>query len=85
MMSYETFRNLDFSVERIVGEVRKALAKYNAENIDVVIEDGGTTACLMYHSRHDSYPVSDEFPISAVKESDLDRISDEYCVGYWFA
>ena len=71
-------------IEKIIEEVKNVLNKYSCDNIDVIFEDDDrTTLCIMYHSRHNSFPASDKsFPAEGVNLEKLEKELDYLDVGY---
>ena len=51
------------TIDAIISEVKIALEKYSSDNIDVIKElneNNETVLYVVYHSRHNSFPVSDK-------------------------
>lgn len=60
----------------------KALKKYNGENIDIYVDSMSKACTIMYHDRHNSYPIDTGIHIDTVSEKDLDILCVKYNVGY---
>ena len=69
--------------EKIKKAVENALLKYDAENVDIVRQEETNVINIMYHSRHNSFPiVSNVCTANGLSETDIDKISREYDTGY---
>ena len=70
-------------INKILEDVKEALYKYNSDNIDVVRNEETNCLYVTYHSRHNSFPISDkEYPIDEVNLKELEIKLDELGVGY---
>lgn len=71
-------------IRNIETEIKKALRKYDSGNVDFYRnEENPEIGYLMFHSRHNSFPITDEyFNISELNQEDIKKICDEYNIGY---
>lgn len=68
-------------IKQIKSAVEEALSKYDTENVDIM-RDGGVVD-IIYHSRHNSFPIIGNVCSSdGLTESDIDKIADYYDIGY---
>lgn len=70
-------------IDKIKKAVENALLKYDTENVDIVKAEETDTVDIMYHSRHNSFPIiSNVCSANGLSETDIEKISREYDVGY---
>lgn len=70
-------------IQMIKNAVEVALSQYDTENIDIVKSETNSAVDIMYHSRHNSFPiVSNVCTSSGLSESDVDKIAEYYDIGY---
>lgn len=75
--------DLDEANSIIVSAVKDALEKYSADNVDVVRNEETNCLYVTYHSRHNSFSISDDL-INAdyVDLNDLEKQLDDLNVGH---
>ena len=70
-------------IDKIKKAVENALLKYDTENVDIVKAEKTDTVDIMYHSRHNSFPIiSNVCSANGLSETDIEKISRDYDVGY---
>lgn len=70
-------------IQMIKNAVEVALSQYDTDNVDIVKSETGSTVDIMYHSRHNSFPiVSNVCTSDGLSESDIDKIAEHYDIGY---
>lgn len=70
-------------IDKIKKAVENALLKYDTENVDIVKAEETDTVDIMYHSRHNSFPIiSNVCNANGLSETDIEKISRDYDVGY---
>ena len=70
-------------IDKIKKAIENALLKYDTENVDIVKAEETDTVDIMYHSRHNSFPIiSNVCSANGLSETDIEKISREYDVGY---
>ena len=70
-------------IKMIKNAIESALSKYDAENVDIVQDEENGMVDIMYHSRHNSFPiVSNVCESDGLSESDVNQIADDYDIGY---
>ena len=70
-------------IKEIVKDVKTALEKYSSDNIDVVKNGDAMILYITFHSRHNSFPVSNKtYPADGVDFKALERELDALNVGY---
>lgn len=70
-------------IDEIVRDVEAALEKYSGENIDVVKNEETLHLFVTYHSRHNSFPISNKiYPTDGVDLETLERKLDALYVGH---
>lgn len=75
--------NKNEKINKIKDAVKVALSKYDIENVDIVKNEENGIIDIMYHSRHNSFPIVDNVCSSDnLLESDIGKIADCYDIGY---
>ena len=70
-------------LEIIKNAVETALSQYGADNVDMIKNEENGVIDIMYHSRHNSFPiVSNVCTSSGLSEFDVSNIADYYDIGY---
>ena len=67
----------------VVEAVKRALEKYDASNVDVVLDEESNTLNVIYHSKHNSFDI--ESYVADAKNIDFDELEillEEFDVGY---
>lgn len=73
------------AMNTILTAVKKALEKYPPDNVDVVLDEETNSLDVVYHSRHNSFPiVSNLYDVdeNAFTKEELERELDKLNVGY---
>ena len=74
---------MESKILKIKNAVEEALSKYNAENVDITKNEESGTVDIIYHSRHNSFPIISNVCSSVdLSESDIDKIADCCSIGY---
>jgi hypothetical protein len=69
-------------IQMIKNAVEVALSQYDTDNVDIVKSETDSTVDIMYHSRHNSFPiVSNVCTSDGLSESDIDKIAEHYDIG----
>ncbi len=71
------------AIKLVVEAVRRALGKYNPENVDVILNEESNMLDIVYHSRHNSFDI--ESNVANANDIDLRKLElvlEEYDVGY---
>ena len=67
----------------IKNAIENALSKYSAENVDISKNEENGMIDIIYHSRHNSFPIASNVCTSGgLSESDINKIADDYGIGY---
>jgi len=69
----------------ILSAVKKALEKYPPDNVDVVLDEETNSLDVVYHSRHNSFPIASnlyDVDENAFTKEELERELDKLNVGY---
>ena len=75
--------NKNEKIKMIKNAVENALSKYDEENVDIVKDEENGMVDIIYHSRHNSFPiVRDVCSSDGLSESDIDKIANYYDIGY---
>lgn len=71
-----------WNVEKNVihSKIEEALNKYSSGNVDIYVEDN--QIFLMYHSRNDSFLISNICDANGISEAEIEKIADSYDIGY---
>lgn len=70
-------------IQMIKNAVEVALSQYDTDNVDIINSETNNTVDIMYHSRHNSFPiVSNVCASNGLSESDIDEIAEYYDIGY---
>ena len=80
-MSYEEYKNLDFSYEALVGAVRQALSKYNKENVMLHFSNKGKDACIMYVDKTQNFRLSENVSGDKISCQDILGLCESYGIG----
>lgn len=70
-------------IGKIVKHVKKALEKYSTENVDVALNEETNCLYVMYHSDHDSFPITKD--ICQKEHANLEKLAaalDKLDVGH---
>ena len=75
--------NKNEKLQRIEDAVKAALAQFCSDNVDIIKNEDSGMVYIMYHSRHNSFPIIGNVCTSyGLSESDISDIADYYDVGY---
>lgn len=70
-------------IKMIKNAVENALLKYDTENVDIVKDEENGVVDIIYHSRHNSFPIISNVCVAdGLSETDIDKIADYYDIGY---
>lgn len=81
----EEFKNKQKAekIELVKKAVEQALCSYSADNVDINREEVDDMVDIIYHSRHNSFPIiSNVCSADDLTEDDISKIADEYDIGY---
>ena len=69
-------------IKMIKNAIEYALCQYDTDNVDIVKSETNNTVDIMYHSKHNSFPiVSNVCTSNGLSESDIDKIAEHYDIG----
>lgn len=73
---------MDFK-DLLVCAIEDAIDKYTIYHVDIYVEED--EIFLMYHSRHDSFPITDTIcTTNDISLQELEQIAEEYDIGWVF-
>lgn len=79
----EPSETVNATVAEIVKDVKATLEKYSSDNIDVVRNGDNMELYITFHSRHNSFPISNKtYPADSIDFKALERELDALNVGY---
>jgi len=61
------------SIEEILEEMSNHVSEYEDNHVDLVIENQKNVAYIMYHSRHDSFGLSEVFNLEGIDKKELEK------------
>lgn len=70
--------------ETFKDELSKAVIEYGDEHVDITKNEETGKIYGTYHSRHDSFPVTKEYPESMATKSKLIELCKNLNIGYSF-
>ena len=71
------------AIKKLSRHIEVALECYSASEVDIVVDDCQKTIDIMYHSRHNSFPIfSNVCPSDCFTEPELSDIAYSYDIGY---
>ena len=80
---------MEMEIRALEKEIILVLENYNSDDIDIIIDEDNNNISIMYHSRHNSFPVSD-FTIDYSNHNEkqinhlfkeVNKLADKYDLG----
>lgn len=83
MDNYENELEPYKNIKKLHNAIKSALQQYSIENVDIMRNTENNTIDIIYHSRHNSFPIVNNVCSSELlQENIIDKIAEEYNIGY---